>query len=140
MRGSSVYGSPGSATRQGRQFSSSLTVRLQRAAKLLTLRLLLLGRPRVDIAQDRNRRAHPRRARRRGRESREPLDAFVDELEVVRDEALAGDVVLVEAPAGLAYVEGADGLARWQPLQARAPPTSITKQLPTSRCAATLRK
>ena len=103
------------------------------------MRLLLLGRPRVDTHKTGT--AAPTLGGPGVAEgNREPLDAFVDELEVVRDEALAGDVVLVEAPAGLAYVEGADGLARWQPLQARAPPTSITKQLPGSRCAATLRK
>src|SRR5436190_16046906 len=42
-------------------------------------------------------------------QDREALDAAVDEVEVVRDQPLVGDVVLVEAPVGLADVEGADG-------------------------------
>ena len=51
---------------------------------------------------------------------RQALDAAVDDLEVVRDQALVGDVVLVEAPVALADVEGADGLARAAAAAARA--------------------
>ena len=47
--------------------------------------------------------------------NRQALGPAVDDLEVMGREALNGDVVLVEAPAGVADVEGADGLPGRKP-------------------------
>ena len=59
---------------------------------------------------------------------------------MVRDEALTGDVVLVEADVRLADVERTERLAEGQPLQITARPTSITKQPPGLEMAATFWK
>src|SRR5438034_11067830 len=51
--------------------------------------------------------------------NRDALEPAVDEFEVMRGERLCYHVELINAPTGLAHVEGADGLAGRQPLETR---------------------
>src|SRR5215207_8213430 len=70
---------------------------------------------------------------------RDAVEASVDDPKVVGNEALVRDVVFVDPPPRLARIEDVKRLTggrRWS----AGTPTSMTKQPPGSRCAATLRK
>lgn len=132
------------------------TLHLADAADLRSLRLLLADRNVCGAVANEGLTfpAAPALAQRHAREPRhqveiggpyvtkrrrEDLKLPVDDPVVVRDKALRCDVVLVEADMRWGYGERSDGLPGGSRCSAGTS-TSITKQPPGSRHAATLRK